>query len=150
MSASLGDLADTATVTVYRIASSVVASPDTMVLTELTQPGAVGGQFTAVMYDRNGFVITPGSGAWVAWESLDTMIAQVDMMTGNVTASANGTARIVAHSFTGTQDTVVVVVDAPPPDAPRLVVTDLSPSPTWTASYPSVHALHVRREARFD
>jgi trimeric autotransporter adhesin len=120
VSASLGTLADTATVTVYRIAASVVASPDTMVINALTQPGEVGGQFTATMYDRNGFVITAGPGAWVLWESLDTMIASVDMLTGNVTASTNGTARIVAHSFTGTQDTVVVVVDAPP-TAPRLI-----------------------------
>ena len=149
VSASLGDLADTATVTIYRIAASVVASPDTMVITELTQPGAVGGQFTAVMYDRNGFVITPGSGAWVAWESLDTMVAQVDMLTGNVTASANGTARIVAHSFTGTQDTVVVVVDAPPP-AP-LVTSDASQSdwPVERVPMASLFVLPASTRSRF-
>jgi uncharacterized protein YjdB len=47
VSASLGDLADTASVTIYRIAATVVASPDTIVITELTEPGAVAGQLTA-------------------------------------------------------------------------------------------------------
>jgi hypothetical protein len=59
------------------------------------------------------------------------------MLTGNVTATTNGTARIVAHSFTGTQDTVVVVVDAPP-TAPRSISSSLDAESTRDSLVPSV------------
>jgi hypothetical protein len=94
------------------------------------------------MFDRNGFIITAGPGAWVLWESLDTMIAQVDALTGNVTATSNGQARIVAHSFTGVQDTVVVIVDAPPVD-PRLLADAASDS-HWQSS--GIVAIEFRRK----
>ena len=133
VSASLGALADTATVTVYRWPTSVVASPDSMVLTELTPPGAVGGQFTAVMLDRNGF---PIEGGWLLWESLDPGIATVDM-DGSVVALANGEARVVAISFSGVQDTVRVIVSAPPADAedgePRLVAGASDSGTPWAS-----------------
>lgn len=116
VAASIGALADTATVTVYRHATSVVASPDTMFISELTEPGASAGQFTAMNFDRNGFPITEGG--WVLFESLESQIASVDMLSGLVVAHQNGTARIVAMSFTGVHDTVVVVVNAPAPSMP--------------------------------
>jgi len=112
VSASLGTLADTATVTVYRWPTSVIASPDTMFLTELTQPGAIGGQFTAVMNDRNGYSI---EGGWLLWEVLDPGPVTVTMA-GEVAASGNGQARVVAISFSGVTDTVLVIVNAPPPE----------------------------------
>jgi uncharacterized protein YjdB len=119
VSASLGGLADTATVTVYRWPTEVIASPDTMFLTELTPPGATSGQFTAVMNDRNGFSID--SGGWLLWEVLDPGPVTVGI-DGSVVAVANGTARVVAISFSGVTDTVHVVVDAPSgEESPRLV-----------------------------
>ena len=125
VSASLGTLADTATVTVYRWPTSVIASPDTMFLTELTPPGAVGGQFTAVMNDRNGYSI---EGGWLLWEVLDPGPVTVSMA-GEVVANGNGQARVVAISFSGVTDTVLVIVNAPPPEA---AVTDSSdPEDSW-------------------
>ena len=118
---SVGALADTATVTVYRWPTEVIASPDTMFINELTPPGTTSGQFTAVMNDRNGFSID--SGGWLLWEVLDPGAVTV-AMDGSVIAVANGTARVVAISFSGVTDTVYVVVNAPPdsePNAPRLV-----------------------------
>jgi uncharacterized protein YjdB len=112
--ASFGGLADTATVTVYRHPTSVVTSPDTMFVNELTQPGAYAGQFTTVMYDRNGYPIV---GGWVMYESLESQVASVSME-GYVVAHQNGVARIVAISFSGIHDTVVVVVNAPPAEPP--------------------------------
>ena len=138
--ASIGALADSATVTLYRWPTSVVAKPDTMVLTELTPPGAFSGQFTAAMLDRNGFPIV---GGWLLWESLDTGIAQV-AMDGSVTAVANGQARIVAISFSGVTDTVLVIVDAPP-------VTPMLTEPTadYEAAVPhSQHAMLPERRVR--
>ena len=125
--ASIGALADSATVTVYRYPTSVIASPDSMVITELTPTGETSGQFTAVMYDRNGY---PIEGGWLLWESLDTEIAQVTLE-GGVVALANGHARIVAISFSGVQDTVLVIVDAlsanDGPDAPRMIANSSDP-----------------------
>ena len=117
VSASLGSLADTATVTVYRWPTTVIASPDTMFLTELTPPGTTSGQFTAVMNDRNGYVI---EGGWLLWEVLDPGPVTVTM-DGGVVAHGNGTARVVAISFSGITDTVHVVVNAPPAEEPELV-----------------------------
>ena len=119
ISASFGTLADTATVTVYRYPTSVVASPDTMFVNEIAQPGQVSGQFTAVMYDRNGY---PVDGGWLLWESLDPGTVSVSM-DGFVVAHANGTARVVAISFSGVTDTVHVVVNAPPAtEEPRITL----------------------------
>ena len=120
VSASLGTLADTATVTVYRWPTTVIASPDTMFITELTPPGGTSGQFTAVMNDRNGFSID--SGGWLLWEVLDPGPVSVGM-DGSVVATGNGTARVVAISFSGVTDTVHVVVNAPEDAAPRVVGT---------------------------
>ena len=104
--ARLGALADSAVVTVYRYPTSIIASPDSMVLTELTPEGETSGQFTAVMYDRNGYPITEG---WIIWESLDPSVATVTM-DGGVAALADGQARLVAISFSGVSDTVLVTV----------------------------------------
>jgi uncharacterized protein YjdB len=120
VSASLGGLADTATVTVYRWPTSVIASPDTMFINELTPPGTTSGQFTAVMNDRNGFAI---NGGWLLWEALDPGIVSV-AMDGGVVAHANGVARVVAISFSGIQDTVVVVVDAAPAEGTSRLTAD--------------------------
>lgn len=129
--ASLGDLADSATVTVYRTPTSVVASPDSMLITELTPMGQTSGQFTAVMYDRNGFPITNG---WLMWESLESQIVSVGTFDGSIVAHQNGQARIVAISFSGVQDTVLVTVAVPPEeasDAPYML-SDAS-GPTWNS-----------------
>ena len=147
VSASIGALADTATATVYRWPTSVIASPDSMVLTEITPPGAVGGQFTAVMLDRNGF---PIEGGWLLWESLDTSIAQVNV-NGEVLALANGQARIVAISFSGVTDTVLVTVAAPPEegfDAPRLVSEASGAS--WDSFVARLPERRVRLARRLD
>lgn len=107
--ASIGSLADSATVTVYRHPTSVVASPDTMFVNQLTQPGESAGQFTAAMFDRNGYVI---DGGWLIFESLESQTASVSI-DGHVVAHQNGQARIVAISFSGVHDTVLVIVNAP-------------------------------------
>ena len=132
ISASFATLADTATVTVYRYPTSVVASPDTMFVNEIAQPGQVSGQFTTVMYDRNGY---PVDGGWLLWEPLDTDVAQV-AMDGSVVALANGQARIVAISFSGVQDTVLVVVDAAEAHTARLVADAAWESRTLHADPP--------------
>lgn len=145
VSASLGALADTATVTVYRWPTSVIASPDTMFVNELTPPGTTSGQFTAVMNDRNGY---PIEGGWLLWESLDPGIVTV-AMDGGVVAMANGVARVVAISFSGIHDTVVVVVDAPPAEsAPRLIAGSSAPLAPWDlpSTGPGLVARHVRRD----
>jgi uncharacterized protein YjdB len=111
VSASIGSLADSATVTVYRHPTSVVASPDTMFVNQLTPIGESAGQFTAAMFDRNGYVI---EGGWLLFESLESQTASVSI-DGHVVAHQNGQARIVAISFSGVHDTVLVIVNAPPP-----------------------------------
>ena len=125
ISASLGALADTATATIYRWPTAVIASPDTMFINELTPPGATSGQFTAVMNDRNGFSI---EGGWLLWEVLDPGPVTVSM-NGEVIANGNGHARVVAISFSGVTDTVHVVVNAPPAEG---VVEDWpDPEDAW-------------------
>jgi hypothetical protein len=137
VSASIGSLADSATVTLYRHPTSVVASPDTMFVNQLSQPGEFAGQFTAAMYDRNGYVI---EGGWLLFESLESQIASVSIE-GHVSAHQNGEARIVAISFSGVHDTVLVIVNAPPP----------SPEPVDWSLVPTNDDVDVfARASRFD
>ena len=96
-----------------------------MFLSELTPPGAVSGQVRAVMNDRNGYSI---EGGWLLWEVLDPGPVTVTMA-GEVIATGNGHARVVAISFSGVTDTVHVIVNAPPPEA---AVSDGSdPGDAW-------------------
>ena len=141
VSASLGALADSATVTVYRWATEVIASPDTMFITELADPGEVSGQFTAVMNDRNGFSID--SGGWTLWEVQGTGGVVTVGMDGSVVALANGEAKVVAFSFSGVTDTVVVVVNAPAPSA-SMMVTERG-RPATSSRSGQLAALFVRR-----
>jgi hypothetical protein len=139
--ASLGTLADTATVTVYRWPTEVIASPDTMFISELAAEGQTSGKFTAVMNDRNGFAI---NGGWLLWESLDPGIVTVSME-GDVVALANGTARVVAHSFSGVTDTVHVVVNATPGAGAHRVTAMFIPS-TRRALRPAPATSWIRGE----
>src|SRR5687768_4786430 len=146
IAASLGELADSATVTVYRNPTSVVASPDSMLITELTPMGQTSGQFTAVMYDRNGF---PINGGWLLWESLDSQVASVGTFDGSIVALQNGQARIVAISFSGVQDTVLVTVAVPPregSDAPDML--SAASGPTWDSLLAMLPERRVRHFLR--
>ena len=142
VSASIDAFADTATVTVYRWPTEVIASPDTMFITELADPGEISGQFTAVMNDRNGFSID--SGGWMLWEVQGTDGVVTVGMDGSVVALKNGEARVVAISFSGVTDTVVVVVNAPEPSA-RMMATERGLRSTSSRSG-QLAALYVRRD----
>ena len=142
VAASLGELADSATVTVYRTPASVVASPDSMLITELTPMGQSSGQFTAVMYDRNGY---PINGGWLMWESLESQIVSVGTFDGTIVAHQNGQARIVAISFSGVQDTVRVTVAVPPPEEG---FTMSSGGATWDSVFAVLPERRVRSFAR--
>jgi uncharacterized protein YjdB len=144
IAASLGELADSATVTVYRTPTSVVASPDSMLITELTSMGQTSGQFTAVMYDRNGY---PINGGWLMWESLESQIVSVGTFDGAIVAHQNGQARIVAISFSGVQDTVLVTVAVPPPEE-GFMISDASRGATWDSVVAVLPERRVRPLAR--
>lgn len=117
LSATAGSVTGTAEVTVAQVADSVVVSPDTVRLNAIgyTSPVAID------VYDENSNLIVDPH---VTWQSSDTLIATVDSV-GEVTASANGTAAIVAVSD-GVADTAWAVVAQVPAgvvvDPPTLTV----------------------------
>ena len=141
VSASLGALADSATVTVYRWPTEVIASPDTMFITKIAEPGEVSGKFTAVMNDRNGFSID--SGGWMLWEVQGAGGVVTVGLDGSVVALANGEAQVVAISFSGVTDTVVVVVNAPP--TALSLAASTTESPVTSSRMSQFGALPVRR-----
>lgn len=105
--AAADGVADTATITVEPVVSSVLVDPDSITLMAL---GATR-QLTASTLDANGNAV---AGAEIGWSSLDTAVATVDAQ-GTVTAVAEGATQVVAGVSTGggtVADTARVVVTA--------------------------------------
>lgn len=90
---------DTVSVTVFQVPVSLAMSPDTAVMTAGTTR-----QFTASLYDRNGYPVP----RTIGWRSYDTTRVRVSS-TGLVTAVAPGSA-LVQAAKSGFSDTATVTV----------------------------------------
>jgi hypothetical protein len=129
--ASNGTLADTVVVRVQQVVTSVVASPDSVIITAIGGTGSL----TAATFDARGNAAT----AEVQWTSLDPAIASV-ASTGIVTAASVGRARIVALSGAGA-DTVLAIVSQ------QIATVTITPDTTALPVGGSVTFTAVARDA---
>ena len=103
ITASGGEVAGSAVVTVTQSVATVEVSPS---VAELTALGATV-QLTAEAFDANGHAV---AGADFSWESSDIAVATVDA-TGLVTAVAEGTATITASGGSASGSAAIKVVE---------------------------------------
>ena len=120
ITANVGDISDTVTITVTDLVPAIESLEIMPSPVELTTGDTQQLTVTATFDDTTTEVVTSSA----TYASSDTTVATVDMA-GTVTASTAGTATITA-SIGGVSETVTVVVTAPAPTVASIAIT---PSP---------------------
>jgi uncharacterized protein YjdB len=102
ITATSGSAAGSAELLVEQVAASVTVTPATATLNSIGDTQ----QFTAVVRDANGNVVTA---APLAWSSSDLSTATIDAATGLATARDNGSTTIIARSGSATGSAELLV-----------------------------------------